>query len=108
MQTNNHTLGLLNNAGIFERKYARVAVDLPCTYSKDNGQDINGTVNDLSQGGCAIRSSTPVQKGDYLQLRLFPSQGHPPIEISLAPVLWVRNNQFGVESITLTPVIRGA
>lgn len=96
-------LNALDIPGIAERKYPRFFVDLPCLYSKENGQEVNGTINNLSKGGCAVHSSTPVLKGDYIRLRIFPSSNHPPIEISLAPVRWVRDEQFGVEFITLTP-----
>lgn len=86
-----------------ERKHPRFGVELPCLYAKDNGPDWNGTAINLSQGGCAIHSSTPVQKGDYLRVRLFPSPHHAPIEIGLAPVRWATSTHFGVEFITLTP-----
>lgn len=86
-----------------ERKYPRFGVNLPCLFSKENGPDWNGTAIDLSRGGCAIHSSARVQKGDYLQVLIFPFPDHAPIKSSLAPVRWATSEFFGVEFITLTP-----
>ena len=52
--------------------------------------------------GCAIRSTTPVQKGQYLRVLLFLSANQPPIEVGVVPVRWSANEHFGVEFITLT------
>ncbi len=95
------------NAGhrpkMVERQFQRFSVETPCLYSLDGGPDWNGTAINLSRGGCAIHGTTPVQKGDYLQVRLFLAVDHPPIEVGLAPVRWATSAQFGVEFITLTP-----
>lgn len=61
-----------------------------------------GTTVNLSREGCAIRSMTPVQKGDYLRVLLFPSANQTPIGVGVAPVRWSANEHFGVEFITLT------
>jgi hypothetical protein len=53
--------------------------------------------------GCAIRSTTPVQKGDYLRLLIFSSNHECPIEVGLAPVRWATNEEFGVEFIMVAP-----
>lgn len=84
-----------------ERKFPRFTVELPCVYSKDNGPALNGTTVNLSRGGCAIRCSTPIEKGDCLKVLIFPSVNQSPIEVGLAPVQWAASEQFGVEFITL-------
>jgi hypothetical protein len=86
-----------------ERRFPRFPIDVPCLYSVDDGPDGNGTVVNLSRGGCAIRSTLPVQKGDYLRILIFPSTNQPPIEAGLAPVRWATSEQFGVEFMTLSP-----
>jgi hypothetical protein len=86
-----------------ERRFQRFTVEIPCVYSLDDGPDWNGTAVNLSRGGCAIRGTTLVQKGNYLRVRLFPVAQHPPIEVGLAPVRWTNTEQFGVEFITLNP-----
>ena len=57
----------------------------------------------LSREGCTIRSTTPVQKDDYLGLLIFPSANQAPIEVGVARVRWSANEQFGVEFLTLSP-----
>jgi hypothetical protein len=90
------------NTGIVERRFPRFVVEVPCLYSTEAGPDWNGTAVNVSRGGCAIRGVTPVQKGNYLCIRLFPSPTLAPIEIGLAPVRWATEEYFGVEFITLT------
>ena len=41
------------------RKSPRFSVEMPCLFSGGQGADCSGTVFNLSQGGCAIRSSAP-------------------------------------------------
>lgn len=95
--------GAQSKSEMVERRFQRFTVEIPCLYSIEDGPDWNGTAVNLSRGGCAIRGTTPVQKGDYLRLRLFPAADHPPIEVGLAPVRWATSDQFGVEFITLAP-----
>lgn len=91
------------NSSIVERKFPRFASELVCLYSKDNGPQWNGTAFNLSQGGCAVLGTTPVQKGDYLRVLIFPSVNRSPIEVVLAPVRWATAKEFGVEFIKLSP-----
>jgi len=56
----------------------------------------------LSRGGCAIRSTTPVKQGQFLRVLLFLSANQTPIEVREAPVRWVANEHFGLEFMTLT------
>lgn len=84
------------------RRFHRVTVEIPCLYSL-GGPDWNGTAINLSRGGCAILGTSPVKKGDYLRVLLFPAENQPPIEVGLAPVRWTTGEQFGVEFITLKP-----
>ncbi|OAI47249.1 hypothetical protein AYO43_04730 [Nitrospira sp. SCGC AG-212-E16] len=84
------------------RKFRRIPVDLLCLFSADGPHEWSGTVVNLSREGCAIRSTTPVQKDQYLHVLLFRSANQPPIEVGAAPVRWSANEHFGVEFITLT------
>jgi hypothetical protein len=85
------------------RKFRRIAVDFACVFSADGLHEWNGTVVNLSREGCAIRSTAPIAKGDYLRVWIFLSANQTPIEVGIAPVRWSANEQFGVEFITLTP-----
>jgi hypothetical protein len=84
------------------RQFPRFPVEVFSLCSKDNGPDWHGTAFNLSRGGCAIRSTTPVQKGEHLKMHLFPSTNMSPIEVSLAPVRWATAEQFGVEFVMLS------
>lgn len=90
-------------AGLIERRFPRSFVELPCMYSRDGGPDCDGTVLDVSRDGCAIRKTAHVQRGDSLQLSIFPSPNQSPIEVSLAVVRWSTMVQFGVEFMMLSP-----
>ena len=56
------------------RKFPRFEVELPCLFSTDEGVDWSGTAINLSRGGCAIRSTAKVKRGQYLRLLIFSSQ----------------------------------
>jgi PilZ domain len=84
------------------RKFRRFPVELTSLFSADE-PEWSGTAIDLSREGCAIRSTTPVQKGDYLHVLIFPGANQTPIEVGVARVQWAANEQFGVEFITLAP-----
>lgn len=85
-----------------KRQFPRFQAEVFSLYSKGNGPDWNGTAFNLSRGGCAIRGTTPVQKGEHLNMLLFPSTSMSPIEVSLAPVRWATTEQFGVEFVSLS------
>lgn len=56
-----------------------------------------GTVYNLSRGGCAIRSKHTVQPGTYLSLRLHLPDATPPVIIDMAVARWTQPQQFGLE-----------
>ena len=85
-----------------ERKFRRFPVELTSLFAAD-GPERSGTAFNLSREGCAIHSTTPVQKGDYLHLLLFPGANQSPIEVGVARVRWSANEHFGVEFISLAP-----
>lgn len=56
-----------------------------------------GTVIDLSLGGCRISGQGTVKPGTMLELRVqLPDHPHH-LEIGLAAVRWAKNAEFGVE-----------
>lgn len=84
------------------RKFPRFEVELPCLVSTDEGVDWSATAVNLSRGGCAIRSTATVKRGQYLRLLIFSSHSES-IEIGLAPVRWATGDRFGVEFILIAP-----
>src|ERR671911_220596 len=88
---------------LVERRFPRFPTELPCLFAVANSHGWNGRVLNLSRGGCAIRSTTPVRKGDHLYVLIFPGPNQAPIETAPSPVRWAIREQFGVEFLTLSP-----
>jgi hypothetical protein len=84
------------------RKFRRISVEFPCWFSADGPHEWSGTTVNLSRAGCAIRSTTPVQKGQDIRVLIFLAANQTPIEVTEVPVRWSANEHFGVEFITLT------
>jgi hypothetical protein len=63
------------------REHLRIPVQLYLSFSggKVRGE---GTVLDLSMGGCIIRSETQVHKNDIFYLQLSLDEGEPPLELA--------------------------
>jgi hypothetical protein len=87
---------------LVERRFPRLLVEVPCWYSQ-GGPSSEGTVLNMSENGCAIRKTAHVQRGDALEVSIFPSSNQSPIEVSLAVVRWSTMVQFGVEFMLLSP-----
>jgi len=82
------------------RKYPRFEVQIPVSLSKD-GLDADGTVYNLSIGGCRVDSDHTIQRGEYLSLRLYVSYGEPPIIVEVAAVRWSAGKEFGLEFLVI-------
>ena len=85
-----------------DRKFARFSVPGEVTFSSGAIQG-QGRLDNLSREGAAIISKTLVARSDYLGLTITLPNGAEPIEVDLAPVRWVRGDQFGVEFIRVQP-----
>ncbi len=66
---------------ILQRRFRRVQTALPCTFrslkvsmEKDSkqyhpqGAEYPGTINDISAGGCRLRTMLPIKEGQYIQI----------------------------------------
>jgi len=84
------------------RSWRRFPVELSSSVSS-MGPEWDGTAVNLSRQGCAIHSTTLVQKGDRLHVLIFPGANQTPIEVEVSQVRWTASEQFGVEFLTLTP-----
>ncbi len=80
------------------RQHARYKVALPSTF---HGERVNGegTVVDISTGGCRIRSEASVFTGDYIGITIRLSGETAVLSVELAAVRWSIGNEFGVEFI---------
>ena len=92
-----------NAAGhtLIVRRYPRVAVQLPVS-CRNNDYEAEGTICNLSCGGCRIDTDQPPKKGVYLLMHMYLSYAEPPAIIQLAAVRWSSGTEFGVEFLMLT------
>ncbi|HET8579674.1 MAG TPA: PilZ domain-containing protein [Nitrospiraceae bacterium] len=77
-------------------------VHVPMSFSGDRVAG-EGTVYNLSTGGCKAESDTTVNTGAYLRLRLHLPDQDSSITIEVAAVRWAMGRDFGVEFISLPP-----
>jgi hypothetical protein len=63
------------------RQHLRIPVRLYLSFSGGKVQG-EGTVLDLSMGGCIIKSQTQVHKNDIFYLQLSLGEGEPPLEVA--------------------------
>jgi hypothetical protein len=82
------------------RKHPRFAVQLPVSFSTEE-VDADGTVYNLSLGGCRVESDHPMQGGEYVALRLRVSYDESPISIQVAVVRWSVGGEFGLEFLVI-------
>lgn len=78
------------------RKHPRFSVDFGSTFSGEQfaGQ---GTISNLSVGGCSIDSKVTLTTKSNLALQIQLPDSRWPLQIDQAVVRWVRGSIFGVE-----------
>ncbi len=86
------------------RKHTRHRVRFRSSFSSTDTVSGEGTLLDLSVGGCRISSTTGVAKGTGLELRLYltPENQESPLVIQQAEVRWTKKSEFGVRFTQLT------
>ncbi|HET8579852.1 MAG TPA: PilZ domain-containing protein [Nitrospiraceae bacterium] len=62
-----------------------------------------GTVVDLSLGGCRVESELRVPTRIDLELLIYVPDVEEPIRIGWAPVQWARDHDFGVKFARVAP-----
>ena len=78
------------------RKHARFTVHFQSSFSSGQRLEGEGTVLNLSVGGCKVKSDTRVPLGTDVRLHIM-MQEEQPLEIKRAAVRWVRGQEFGLE-----------
>jgi c-di-GMP-binding flagellar brake protein YcgR len=87
------------------RQYPRISVDLQVYFSTTGNTFIReGTMFDLSTGGCAVASTTSVQSGSAVRMLIRATDLGSPITIESAAVRWSQHGEFGVEFVGLSEV----
>jgi PilZ domain-containing protein len=80
-----------------KRKCRRFPVMLPTVFFGERAG--GGLVVDVSLEGCRIRSAVPMQKGDYVRIRI--DLIGETLTGDLAVVRWSTKEEFGVELIRI-------
>lgn len=84
------------------RRHKRYHIKLPISFVGNQGVG-EGTIFNLSEGGCAIESGHDVQVGDAITLRLYIPTDKQPVQITQAGVTWRAGSDFGVEFVQMDP-----
>lgn len=87
------------------REHPRIPVDMQIFFSFTNRTDIReGTMFDLSVGGCAVTSMSSVQAGSAMRILIRATDLGSPITIESAAVRWSAGGEFGVEFLGLSEI----
>jgi hypothetical protein len=89
--------------GPHDRKFVRYRVSVRCEFSSDPCTG-DGTVVDLSTGGCKVESAWRFCRGEYLSMTLHAVSFEHALPIELAVVRWTSGETFGVEFIRMGPI----
>jgi c-di-GMP-binding flagellar brake protein YcgR len=89
------------------REHPRIPVELQVFFSTSGNTDIReGTMYDISAGGCAVTSSVPVHPGTGVKLLIRATDLGSPITVHSAAVRWANDSDFGLEFLNLTDLDR--
>ncbi|ULA62232.1 MAG: PilZ domain-containing protein [Nitrospira sp.] len=89
------------------REHRRIPVELQVFFSSTNRTEIReGTMFDLSAGGCAVTSMAPIDPGAGLRLLIRATDLGSPITVHSAAVRWANHGEFGVEFLNLSDLDR--
>ena len=86
------------------RKFPRFWVQFPISLLKEGVIVAEGTVYDLSAGGCAVESQANVLKGDYVAVQLYLADHQAPttpLMVDVAAVRWTVQQKVGLEFISM-------
>lgn len=89
------------------REHPRVPVEAQVLFFTTNNADIRqGTMFDISAGGCAVTSTVPLIPGAGVQLLIRATDLGTAITVKAAAVRWSSHGEFGVEFLNLTELDR--
>src|SRR4029078_7119900 len=89
------------------RQYPRVPVELQVYFSTTgHTSSREGTMFDLSAGGCAVTSTTAVQTGSAVRILIRATDLGSPITIESAAVRWSKGGEFGVEFLVRSEIVQ--
>jgi hypothetical protein len=83
------------------RDNERTPVDFPVLFAEPESGIKQGTIYNLSLGGCAVSTMSVVEQGINLTLSIRTSNQSLPITIERAAVRWTALGEFGLEFVHL-------
>lgn len=95
-----------SNAPSEQRRHPRYWVDLPVLFrtSSTHSEGLqSGTVFNLSQGGCAVATLSPLPVGEILTLFVQTTEGKVMVTVDKADVRWSTASEFGLRFQGLDP-----
>jgi hypothetical protein len=63
----------------------------------------SGEVTNISPGGCGLRLTKRLRRGQYISLMVYPNDRTAVVQIDLAKVTWVAAEWAGVEFLGVSP-----
>lgn len=89
------------------RKHPRIPIEAQVYFSTINSTNIRqGTIFDISAGGCAVTSTVPVNPGAGVRLLIRANDLGSAINVDAAAVRWANHGEFGVEFLKLSDLDR--
>ncbi len=85
-----------------QRRAARFPVQYTVDLLGHHDAD-DGTVSDLSVGGCKLATEASVYIGMYLTLRVYLPGQETPLKVDQAAVRWAKEQQYGLEFMSMWP-----
>ena len=85
------------------REYERRPVQLPAKLQDEQGRAYEGTVRDLSVGGCAMEVDAPLQKGALLRFQLDALDNEPCITVETTIVRSAKEAPLRLEFLRMAP-----
>jgi hypothetical protein len=85
------------------REHPRFRVRYRSSFSAVSMVAGEGVLQELSLKGCRVASTTSVQPGTELELRVAVPGEVPALKVELAVVRWAREKQFGLSFVALRP-----
>jgi hypothetical protein len=82
------------------RKYPRYAVQLPVSFAFGPHEG-DGTLYNLSMGGCRAVSDMEIPPNEYMRVRLCLSFTEVPVIVETAAVRWSAGKDFGLEFLVI-------
>ena len=85
------------------RSDRRFKVNFRVHWGREESDEFEGELSDLSAGGCFVESGEEVREGDLVMLRI-AAPGHEQLTVWGHVAFWVRETGFGVR---FTPFTQG-